>query len=205
MKTGIIAVYLRVSTNHQSVDSQREELLGYCQRRGWQDVQAFEDCASGTAQSRASLDKLMALVRRGKVATVVAYKLDRLARSLAHMAQIIAELQTHGVSLICPGQGIDTSSNNPAAALQLNVLAAVAEFERALIIERVNAGLAAAKSRGVKLGRPGKNGLLLPRVKELVRQNRCVQVVCRETGLARSSAYELIAEAKVLIAAEARA
>lgn len=144
----------------------------------------------------------MALVRRGKVQVVVAYKLDRLARSLAHMAQIIAELQTHGVSLVCPGQGIDTSNNNPAAALQLNVLAAVAEFERALIIERVNAGLAAAKLRGVKLGRPSRNSRLLPRVTELVRQNRCVQVVCRETGLARSSAYELIAEAKALIAAE---
>lgn len=205
MITGIIAVYLRVSTNHQSMDSQREELLGYCQRRGWRDVQVFEDCASGAAQNRASLDKLMALVRRGKVETLVTYKLDRLARSLAHMAQIIAELQTHGVALVCPGQGIDTSNNNPAAALQLNVLAAVAEFERALIIERVNAGLVAAKSRGVKLGRPGRNHQHLQAVVELVRQNRCVQVVCRETGLARSSAYELIAEAKALIASEVQA
>lgn len=201
MKTGIIAVYLRVSTNHQSVDSQREELLGYCQRRGWHDVQVFDDCASGSTQSRASLDRLMALVRRGKVATVVSYKLDRLARSLAHMAQIIAELQTHGVALICPGQGIDTSNNNPAASFQLNILAAVAEFERSLTVERVNAGLAAAKQRGIKLGRPSKNSHLIPHVMELVRQNRRLQVICRETGLARSSAYELIAEAKAMIAA----
>lgn len=170
MKAGIIAVYLRVSTNHQSVDSQRDELLGYCQRRGWHDIQVFEDCASGAAQSRASLDKLMGLVRRGKVTTVVAYKLDRLARSLAHMAQIIAELQTHSVALVCPSQGVDTTTSNPAAAFQLNTLAAVAEFERSLTVERVNAGLAAARQRGVKLGRPGRNSLLLPRVTELVRR-----------------------------------
>ena len=204
MKTGSIAVYLRVSTNHQSVDSQREELLGYCQRRGWDDVQVFDDCASGAVKSRASLDKLMALVRRGKVATVVAYKLDRLARSLAHMAQIIAELQTHGVALVCPSQGVDTTTNNPAAAFQLNILAAVAEFERSLTVERVNTGLAAAKLRGVKLGRPSKNDRYLPTVIELVRRGRCVQVVCRETGLPRSSVYELLAQAKALIAAEAQ-
>lgn len=201
MQKGIIAVYVRVSTSHQSVDSQLEELLGHCQRRGWHDAQVFEDCISGATQSRASLDKLMGLVRRGKVHAIVSYKLDRLARSLAHMAQIIAELQTHGVALICPGQGIDTSNNNPAASFQLNILAAVAEFERSLTVERVNAGLAVAKQRGVKLGRPSKNSHLIPRVAELVRQNRCVQVVCRETGLARSSAYELIAEAKAMIAA----
>ena len=205
MKTGIIAVYLRVSTTHQSVDSQREELIDYCQHRGWHEVQVFEDCASGAAQSRASLDRLMALARRGKVQVVVAYKLDRLARSLAHMAQIIAELQIHTVALVCPGQGIDTSNNNPAASTFSCSAAAVAEFERALIIERVHSGLAAAKQRGVKLGRPNKNSLFLPRVTELVRQNRCVQVVCRETGMARSSAYELIAEAKTLIATEAQA
>lgn len=201
MKQGIIAVYLRVSTNHQSVDSQREELLGYCQRRGWADVQVFDDCASGAVQSRANLDRLMALVRRAKVKTVVAYKLDRLARSLAHMAQIIAELRTHGVALVCPGQGIDTSNNNPAASFQLNILAAVAEFERSLTVERVTAGLAAAKQRGVKLGRPSKNDRHLSAVVELVRRGRCVQVVCRETGLARSSAYELIAQAKAVLAA----
>jgi hypothetical protein len=85
---------------------------------------------------------------------VIAYKLDRLDRSLAHLAQFIGELQTHGVALICPSQGSDTTDANPAAKLLLGILCAVAEFEREIIRERVNAGIAAARGRGVKLGRP---------------------------------------------------
>ena len=70
----------------------------------------------------------------GKVDIVLAFKLDRLARSLSHLAQLIAELQVNRVALVCPSQGIDTSNSNPAAHLQLNILAAVAQFERELIM-----------------------------------------------------------------------
>src|SRR5687767_11234789 len=120
------AAYLRVSTDQQSHDSQRVELQAYCERRSWQNVHWFVDTASGAKASREGLDELMALVRRGKVDAVVTFKLDRLARSLVHLAQIIAELQAHRVAPVCPSQGIDTSNANPAAMLQINVLAAVA-------------------------------------------------------------------------------
>ena len=196
----MIAIYTRVSTTTQTTDSQLEELREYCHQRGWQDVQEFTDCVSGGTQSRAGLDRLMGLVRRGKVSVVVAFKLDRLARSLAHMAQLIGEFQSHGTALICPSQAIDTSNNNPAASFQLNILAAVAEFERSLTVERVNAGLRAAKQRGVILGRPSKNAKYLPRVIELLRANRCRQVIERELGLPRSSVGELVREAEALIA-----
>jgi DNA invertase Pin-like site-specific DNA recombinase len=96
----------------------------------------------------------MASVRRGKVDIVVCYKLGRLGRSLAHLAAMIAELTAHNVALVVPEQGIDTSSSNSAARLQFNVLCAVAEFEREIIRERVNDGIAAAKARGVRFGRP---------------------------------------------------
>ncbi|MFM8878138.1 MAG: recombinase family protein, partial [Verrucomicrobiota bacterium] len=92
--------------------------------------------------------------RDGKVARVVVCKLDRLGRSLTHRALILDELQRLGVSLICTSQGIDTSGDNPAGRLQLGVLMAVAEFQRSMIRDRVNAGLRAAKGRGVRLGRP---------------------------------------------------
>jgi putative DNA-invertase from lambdoid prophage Rac len=72
-----------------------------------------------------------------KVDIVMCYKLDRLGRSLAHLAQLIAEFQTHGVALVCTSQGIDTTNSNPAAQLQLNILCAVAECEREIIRERV--------------------------------------------------------------------
>ena len=96
----------------------------------------------------------MALVRRGRIDLVVCYKLDRLGRSLAHLASLIGEFAAHNVALVVPGQGIDTSGANSAARLQLNILCAVAEFERELICERVNAAIAAAKFRGVCFGRP---------------------------------------------------
>ena len=143
----------------------------------------------------------MALVRRGKVQTIVAYKLDRLARSLAHLAQLIGELQSHRTALICPSQGIDTTDSNPVAQLQLNILGAVAQFEKDLIVERVNTGLKAARQRGVTLGRPSKNTKHLPRVIELLRQNSCNQVIMRELGLPGSSAgKELVREAKAMMA-----
>lgn len=149
-----VALYMRVSTGEQTVEPQRLELQRYAEQRGWTVVQEFTDIISGSKSSRAGLDTLMSDVRGKKYEGVLVVKMDRLARSLAHFAQIVAELDKHGVALVCPGQGIDTSKSNPAGRLQMNVLAAVAEFERSLIIERTKAGLAAAKARGVKLGKP---------------------------------------------------
>jgi DNA invertase Pin-like site-specific DNA recombinase len=99
---------------------------------------------------------MMARLRKGEFDVVMVVKMDRLARSLSHFAQLVGEFDKHGVALVCPGQGIDTSKSNPAGRLQMHVLAAVAEFERSLIIERTKAGLAAARARGVKLGKPSK-------------------------------------------------
>ena len=84
------------------------------------------------------------------------FKLDRLGRSLSHLVQLVDEFATHRVALVVPSQGIDTSAKNPMAEMQLGTMAVFAQFERAIIVERVNAGLAAAKRRGVRLGRPRK-------------------------------------------------
>jgi DNA invertase Pin-like site-specific DNA recombinase len=151
---GRIVIYARVSTDSQTHDSQLEEVRGYCERRGWTVEEEITDTASGAKCSRLGLDRLMAQVRRGRVEAVVVFRLDRLARSLSHLAQMLSEFQQHRTALVCPGQGIDTSNINPAAQLQVNILAAVAQFERELIVERIRAGVAAARARGVKLGRP---------------------------------------------------
>src|SRR4029077_12892984 len=112
------------------------------------------DIASGAKTSREGLDRMMAMVRRGKVDVVACFKLDRLGRSLPHLAQIISELDQHNVSIVASSKGIDTNHDSPAGRLQMHVLMAVAEFERSLIIERVRAGQAAARAKGVKFGRP---------------------------------------------------
>jgi putative DNA-invertase from lambdoid prophage Rac len=148
-----VAVYFRVSTEDQTTEPQRLELLEYCNRRGWEDVTEFRDVISGAKSSRDGLDVMMEGIRKHKVDVVVCVKMDRLGRSLTHLAQMLGEMNDHGVALIATSQGIDTSASNPAAKLQLHVLMAVAEFEREIILERTLAGLAAAKIRLAKIGR----------------------------------------------------
>lgn len=187
-----IAAYLRVSTENQSHDSQRAELEDYCKRRNWQDVRWFTDTASGAKASREGLDELMGLVRRGKVDVVLGWKLDRLARSLVHLAQIVQELQAHGVALVCCSQGIDTTDGSPAARFQLHILGAVAELERSLITDRVNAGIAAAKARGIRLGRPPKAQKHAPLVAALLGEGLSAAEIGRRLGLPYSTTTELV-------------
>ena len=155
MKQTVI-IYSRVSTDKQSHDSQLAELRHYCANRGWSEPEEIVDTISGIKNSRTGLDRLMAAVRRGKVKVVVCFKLDRLGRSLSHLVQLVDEFATHRVALVVPSQGIDTSAKNPMAEMQLGMMAVFAQFERAIIVERVNAGLAAAKRRGVRLGLPAR-------------------------------------------------
>lgn len=199
-RQGIIAIYARVSTSSQSTDSQLKELRSYCELRGWAEAQEFTDCISGGSTSRTGLDRLMGMVRRGRVQAVVVFKLDRLARSLVHLMQMISELQVHRTALVVPSQGIDTTDSNPVAQLQISILGAVAQFEKDLITERVNAGLKAAKQRGVTLGRPSKNSRHLPTIMEMLKANRCRQYIERELGLPRSSVGELVQQARAEMA-----
>jgi DNA invertase Pin-like site-specific DNA recombinase len=155
MKVKRIAVYGRVSTDGQNHDSQLREVRAYIRRR-WPkgEVSEYLDKASGAKFKREGLNAMMADVRRDRIDIIAVYKLDRLGRSLQHLAQLIGELERHGTALVASSQGIDTSESNPAGRLQMHVLAAVAEFERSVIVERINAGLAAARERGAKFGRP---------------------------------------------------
>jgi DNA invertase Pin-like site-specific DNA recombinase len=184
MDTGI---YVRVSTNDQSTDSQEHELRAYCERRGWRETQIYSDQISGSKFVRPGLDALMAAVRAGKVSRVVIFKLDRLGRSLPHLALILEELQRHGVALIATSQAIDTSHSNPVGRLQLGVLAAVAEFEREIIRERVNAGLAAARARGVKLGRPCRHTGTVADVRSAKARGLGVRAIARQLKMPAST------------------
>jgi DNA invertase Pin-like site-specific DNA recombinase len=187
-----IALYLRVSTDRQTTDSQAVELREYCARRGWTAVVEYCDTVSGAKFSRKGLDALMREVRKGRIDAIVAYKLDRLGRSLAHLAQLIGEMTAHRVALVIPAQGIDTSASNPASQLQLNILMAVAEFEREIIRERVNAGLKAARARGARLGRPTTLMKHLPRVRALREAGHTVSQIARTLMLPYSSAHKLV-------------
>ena len=188
-----VCCYLRVSTDEQNIEGQREQLKEYCERRGWTDrIGWFQDAASGTARNRGALGVMMDEVREGTVDIVLTWKIDRLARSLNHLAQIIAELHTHKVALVCPSQGIDTSDANPCAEFQINILAAVAQFERELIVERVKVGIATARQRGVRLGRPRKNARYLDQVRVLITEGRNAAEIGRSLKIPYSSATEMV-------------
>jgi len=145
----------------------------------------------------------MTEVRKGRVERIVVFKMDRLGRSLPHLAQIVAELANQGTSLICTSQGIDTSNSNPAGRLQMGVLMAVAEFEREIIKERVLAGLAAARARGSQLGRPGTIDQHKPAVAALVAQGKGSRLISRELGLPLSSVCKVVRAVKAEQQAEA--
>ena len=151
-----IALYYRVSTSEQTTEPQRLELLEYARRRGWTNFREYRDVISGTKTARIGLEMMMRGVRKHQFDAVLVAKLDRLGRSLPHLAQLIAELDSHKVALVATTQGIDTTEQNPAGRLQMHVLMAVAEFEREIIRERTKAGLKAALARGSTLGRKAR-------------------------------------------------
>ncbi len=189
------AVYIRVSTENQRTDSQEQELRRYCRQRGWKNLTFYTDRISGAKASRPELDRLMQRVRAGEVERLVVYKLDRLGRSLTHLALILDELNRLRVPLIASSQGIDTSDDNPAGRLQLGVLMAVAEFERGIIKERVNAGLAAARQRGVQLGRPATINGRAAEISKLKAEGLGLRAIARELKMPPSSVHKALSMA----------
>jgi len=169
------AVYARVSTTDQTNAIQIRELKDYVERRGWELAGTYQDQMSGSKASRPGLDQLMADARRRKFDVVVVWKLDRFGRSLVHCVSGIQELASLGIRFIATSQGLDTDESNPASKLLMHILAAVAQFERELIRERVSAGMKAAKAHGTKTG----NAIGRPR--RIFNRDEVTRL--RETGL----------------------
>jgi DNA invertase Pin-like site-specific DNA recombinase len=149
-----VALYARVSTlNNQDPEMQLAELREYAGRRGWQIVEEFTDQGvSGCWESRPALNRLMSDACRRRFDAVLVWKIDRFERSLKHLVNALAELAALGVAFISLRDNIDLST--PSGRLMFQIIGAMAEFERALIQERVRAGLRNARAKGRQLGRP---------------------------------------------------
>lgn len=146
------ALYCRVSTSDQTTENQLLELRRYVEARGWTAAEYLDEGISGTKERRPALDRLLADARRRRFDVLVCWRLDRLGRSLRHLVMLLEELAALGVAFTSLNEGIDTGT--PAGRLQLHLLAAIAQFERDRIRERIGAGLARAKAQGRQLGRP---------------------------------------------------
>lgn len=183
-------LYVRVSTDDQNCGLQLDACHKYCFDRGL-DYVLIEDKISGGKTSRPGFDKLMAQVRAGIVQRVICYKLDRLGRSLTHLAMVIEEFKANSTALVAVSQGLDTSTDSPVGNLQMHVLMAIAQFERSLITERVNAGIAAAKKRGVKFGRKSTHGVTPQLVADMVARGMTYGQIAKVTNVNRGSIFRM--------------
>lgn len=152
MKQLTAAIYARVSTEDQNADMQLTEVRQYAGRMGWSVVEYAEKMSS--VKKRPVLDKLMDDCRLKKIDVVLVWKLDRFGRSMKNLVDNILLLDSYGVRFVGVTQGIDTDQKNPTSRLMIHILAAVAEFERSIIVDRVTAGMREAKRKGKHCGRP---------------------------------------------------
>jgi DNA invertase Pin-like site-specific DNA recombinase len=153
--TKCVAFYLRVSTGEQTTDNQRRELEVVARHRGWDVVAVYEDRGISGAkgrEKRLQFDRMLRDAVRGRFDILAAWAVDRLGRSLQDLVASLGELRAAGVDLFLHQQALDTTT--PSGRAMFQMLGVFAEFERAMIQERVKAGLARARARGKRLGRP---------------------------------------------------
>jgi DNA invertase Pin-like site-specific DNA recombinase len=152
-----VGIYLRVSTDGQTTQNQRRELEAVAARSGWDVVAIYEDAGisgSNGRDKRPGFDRLLNDATARKINMIAAWSVDRLGRSLQHLVSFLNELQALNCHLYLHQQAIDTTT--PSGRAMFQMCGVFAEFERSMIVERVNAGLARARANGVRLGRGNK-------------------------------------------------
>src|SRR3989475_8711505 len=174
-------LYARVSTSEQNCENQLAALRAFAAARGWEAHEFFDQGVSGAKDRRPALDAMLAAARARKIDVLAVVKLDRLARSTHHLLSIGKELESVAVDLVALDQAIDTTT--PSGRLLFHVLAAIAEFERDLIRERVIAGLRRAKAQGRKLGRPLLHQVDAAEARRLMAQGLSLRAAGRALGV----------------------
>lgn len=178
-----VAIYCRVSTLDQSCQLQRDELLRYAKARGWNVYGVFEDQVSGRTTLRPQFQKALGAARRRQIDTLLVWKLDRAFRSLKDMVNILGELKDLGVEFVSLQDNLDMTTST--GKLMAQIIGSFAEYEADMIRERVVAGLAAAKKRGVQLGRPKK--VDEAEVIKLRQQGKSCRQIARELNIGLGS------------------
>lgn len=159
------AIYVRVSTVDQNLETQLLDLRQMASQRGLEIVQEYRDQLSGTKARRPGLDQLMADARRGRFDIVLVWACDRIARSTRHFLEVLDEMNHLGIEFVSFREQLDTGG--PLGRAVVIIIGAIAELERGLIVERVKAGLRRARLEGQRLGRPA-----LPLDREAILRDR---------------------------------
>jgi DNA invertase Pin-like site-specific DNA recombinase len=174
------AIYARVSTTDQHTDNQLIDLRTYVGRRGWQLAEYVDEGVSGARQARPELTRLVKAAQRRQFDVLIVWSLDRLGRDLQHLVGLLNDFHALGIGVISLREGLDWTT--PSGRLQAQLLAMIAEFERARLQERIRAGLARAKAQGKRLGRPRIKPALVALVGMSVRQAAAQWGVSKSTA-----------------------
>lgn len=182
-----VAILVRVSTNKQETQRQKIELETVAKAKGWQVVEVCEETVSGSAdiQNRPALQRVLHLAAEGSIKKVLVHEVSRVARRPSVALTFVEMLEAHCVSLYWHAQAIETllpnCKRNPSAAIMLALLSEMARAEKETLVDRIKSGLAEAKRKGVKLGRPEGTGLeaadLLAKHKDVVKLLKAGQSV----------------------------
>lgn len=184
-----IAIYARVSTTDQTCDSQLRDLREYCRARGWQHVTEYVDEGiSGTTDRRPALDELMGAVKKRGVDVVVVAAFDRFGRSVRHLVDTLELFRHLDVEFISLREQIDTGS--PLGQAVFTIIAAIAQLERSLLVERVKAGLRRARDQGKHIGRP-RLQVQERRLESVLSRRLTSRLAAKELGISQSSFLRL--------------
>ena len=189
------AIYVRVSTDKQTVENQVRELRQIAERRGWEVVEQYSDAGiSGSKgrDGRPGLDLMLNNATRRKFDVVMAWAIDRIGRSLVDLLHTIQELEAAGVDLYLDQQSIDTTT--PMGKLMFQVTGAFAEFERSMIRQRVHAGLKRAVEAGKTLGRPRISEKLEKRIQDQLQAGKGILKVAHEVGVGHGTVERIARE-----------
>lgn len=182
------ALYLRVSQDSQTTENQLLVLQEVAQRSGWSVVATFEDAGISGAKGRdkrPGYDALLKAISRREVDIVAAWSVDRLGRSLPDLVAFLSDIQARGCDLYLHQQAVDTST--PSGRMLFQMLGVFAEFERAIITTRINAGLDRARAKGVRLGRPSIPPIDLDKVRTALAKGGSIRVVAKATGFSTAT------------------
>jgi DNA invertase Pin-like site-specific DNA recombinase len=190
-----VALYLRVSTAGQTVENQERQLRAVARRAGWKIVATFSDPGISGARGRdqrPGFDQLQRAATRREFDMIAAWSVDRLGRSLQDLVAFLSEIKGADVDLYLHQQAIDTST--PAGRALFQMMGVFAEFERAMIRERVNAGIARAKAKGQRFGRPRIEAEVEEYIRNQLRQGTGILRTARLAGVGSGTVQRVRAE-----------
>jgi DNA invertase Pin-like site-specific DNA recombinase len=189
------ALYVRVSTDAQTVENQIRELRQVAKRRGWDVGEVYKDAGISGAKGRngrPGLDAMLTDASRRKFDILMAWAIDRLGRSLSDLLDTIRHLEACGVDLYLDQQAIGTTT--PTGKLVFQIAGAFAEFERTMIHQRINAGLKRAVAQGVKLGRPKIDSTTERKVRKQLAKGMGILKVAKSLGIGTGTVQRIANE-----------